>query len=57
MKKVKLVGLSFKNKEAIEQIKEKRYWERLGKEVKKVKLVGLSFKNKEAKVLVEEIVI
>ena len=45
------------SKEAIEQIKEKRYWERLGKEVKKVKLVGLSFKNKEAKVLVEEIVI
>ena len=45
------------SKEAIEQIKEKRYWERLGKEVKKVKLVGLSFKSKEAKVLVEEIVI
>ena len=45
------------SKEAIEQIKEKRYWERLGKEVKKVKLVGLSFKSKEAKVLVEELIL
>ena len=45
------------SKEAIEQIKEKRYWERLGKEVKKVKLVGLSFKNKEAKILVEELIL
>ena len=45
------------SKEAIEQIKDKRYWERLGKEVKKVKLVGLSFKNKEAKILVEELIL
>ena len=45
------------SKEAIEQIKEKRYWERLGKEVKKVKLVGLSFKSKEAKILVEELIL
>ena len=45
------------SKEAIEQIKEKRYWERLGKEVKEVKLVRLSFKSKEAKILVEDIAI